>query len=91
MIVQLANIILRQANKTSAPRAYLEDLITAKFTDASAQGGNIVATTVNGKSVNLQTMPGYNARDIMMAAELALSCLESGLTRVPRQTFVVLR
>jgi ribosome-associated translation inhibitor RaiA len=91
VVVSLANILLRQAEKTGNTRAYLDDLITAKFTDVSAQGGNIIGTTVNGKSVQLQIQAGASARDIMVAAELALSCLERGLTRVPRQTYGLLR
>ncbi len=91
MIVQLANILIRQANKTLNARQYLDDLITAKFTSVNAQTGQITATTVNGKSMTLQAMPGASLRDIMMASELALSALERGLQVVPRQTYVLLR
>lgn len=91
MVVTLANILLRQAEKTQNARAYLDDLITAKFTDLNSQTGQIVGTTVNGKSVQLQALPGASLADIMAAAELALSCLERGLTRVPRQTYPLFR
>lgn len=91
MVVTLANVLLRQAEKTANARAYLDDLITSKFTDVNAQNGQIVSTTVNGKTLNLQAMPGTTLADIMAAAELALSCLERGLTRVPRQAINLLR
>ena len=91
MIVQLANILIRQANKTSNARAYLDDIITSKLATASAQGGVIVSTSVNGKSVTFQAMPGTTIADFMAAAELALSALEAGLTRVPRSTLGYLR
>jgi ribosome-associated translation inhibitor RaiA len=91
MVVQLANIIIRQAEKTQNARAYIDELITAKFTTVNAQNGQIVGTTVNGKTLNLQAMPGTSLADIMSAAELALSTLERGLNRVPRQTSVLFR
>lgn len=91
MIVTLANILLRQAEKTQNARGYLDDLLTAKWSDLNSQTGQIVGTTVNGKSLTLQAMPGASLADIMSAAELALSCLERGLNRVPRQTYVVFR
>jgi len=91
VLVTLSNILLRQANKTENPRAYLDDLITAQFTSISAQGGLITATSVNGKSLQLQIMPGTSARDVMVAAEMALSCLEAGLRSVPRQTYTLIR
>ena len=91
VLVTLANILLRQANKTENPRAYLDDLITAKFTSVAAQGGAITATTVNGKSLQLQVLPGTSTRDIMIAADMALSCLERGLRGVPRQTMALIR
>lgn len=91
MIVTLANVLIRQANKTASPREYLDSLITSKLTTASAQGGVIISTSVNGKSVTFQAMPGTTVADFMTAAELALTALERGLTRVPRQTYGVLR
>jgi hypothetical protein len=91
MVVQLANIIIRQAEKTQNARAYIDELITAKFTTVNAQNGQIVGTTVNGKTLNLQAIPGTSLADIMSAAELALSTLECGLSRVPRQTSTLFR
>ncbi len=91
MIRQLANILLRQAEKTQNPRAYLDDLITSKVTTASAQGGVIISTTVNGKSVTFQAVPGTTIADFMSAALLALEALECGLNRVPSSTYGVLR
>ena len=91
MIVTLANVLIRQANKTANPRDYLDSLITSKLTSASAQGGVITSTSVNGKSVTFQAVPGTTVADFMNAAELALSALEAGLTRVPRQTYGALR
>ena len=91
MIVQLANILIRQANKTNNPRDYLDDLITSKLTTASGQGGVITSTSVNGKSVTFQAVPGTTVADFMNAAELALQALEAGLIRVPRNTYGLLR
>lgn len=91
MIVTMANILLRQANKTQNARQYLDDLLVAKFNTMSAQGGVITGTTVNGKSLTLQVLPGSSTRDIMVAAQLALSALERGLTVVPRQTYTAIR
>lgn len=91
MIVMTANILLRQANKTQNARTYLDDIITAKFDTLSAQGGVITGTTVNGKSLTLQALPGVSTRDVMVAAQLALSALECGLTVVPRQTYTAIR
>lgn len=91
MIVQLANILIRQANKTNNPRAYLDDLITSKLTTASGQGGVITSTSVNGKSVTFQAATGTTVADFMNAAELALQSLEAGLLRVPRNTYGLLR
>lgn len=91
MIRILANILLRQAEKTQNPRQYLDDLITSKVTTASAQGGVIISTTVNGKSVTFQAVPGTTIADFMVAADLALRALECGLTSVPSTTWGVMR
>jgi hypothetical protein len=91
MIVQLANILIRQAQKTQNARAYLDELITSKLTATSAQGGVIISTSVNGKSVTFQAQAGTTVADFMNAAELALTALEAGLTRVPRQTYAFFR
>jgi hypothetical protein len=91
MIRILANVLLRQAQKTSNPRAYLDELITAKVTTASSQGGVIISTTVNGKSATFQAVPGTTIADFMSASLLALEALECGLDRVPSMTYGVLR
>lgn len=91
MLVQFANILLRQAGKTENPRQYLDDLITSKLSSLTALGGNITSTTVNGKSVTIQAPAGMSLSDQLAAAELALGCLERGLKVVPRTTYGVLR
>lgn len=91
MIRVLANVLLRQANKTANPQAYLDELITSKVTTASSQGGVIISSTVNGKSVTFQAMPGTTIADFMSAALLALEALECGLSRVPSTTYGVTR
>jgi hypothetical protein len=87
----LANIILRQAEKQQNPRQYLDDLIASKLTTVSGQGGAIISTTVNGKSVTFQAIPGTTIADYLNAAMLALQALECGLTRVPSTTWAVMR
>ncbi len=91
MVVQLANIMLRKAANTANSRQYLLDIIDAKFDSVNAQSGQIVATTVNGKSMTLQALPGMNLAQFLAAAELAISSLEAGLDTVPRSTFAVVR
>jgi hypothetical protein len=92
VVAQLANILIRQANKTDNPRAYLDNLIAGKVTLTSGgTSGAILSTTVNGKSVTYQSVPGVTVSDYMAAAELALSYLEAGFTRVHRQTLSVFR
>ena len=91
MVRILANVLLRQAEKTENPRSYLDDIITAKVTSISAQGGVIISTTVNGKSATFQAMPGTTVADFMSAALLALQALECGLHTVPSSTYGVTR
>ena len=91
MIRILANVLLRQAQKTSNPRDYLDTIITSKVTTASVQGGVIISTSVNGKSATFQAVPGTTVADFMSAANLALEALECGLTRVPSTTWGVTR
>lgn len=91
MIRLLANALLRQAEKTQNSRAYLDELITSKVTTASGQGGVIISTTVNGKSVTFQAVPGTTIADFMAAGMLALEALECGLSRVPSSTWGVMR
>lgn len=91
MVVQLANVFLRRARNTSNARQYLLDIIDAKADSVVTQTGQIIGTTVNGKSLTLQSIPGANLAHVLAAAELALSTLESGLASVPRSTFPVVR
>lgn len=91
MIRILANALLRQAEKQQNPRQYLDDLLAAKLTTASGQGGVIISTTVNGKSVTFQAVPGTTIADFMSAALMALQALECGLSSVPSTTWAVTR
>lgn len=91
MVVTLANVLLRISETQANQRQYLLDLISAKFADINTQNGQITSTSVNGKSMTLQGAPGASLAQTMAAAELALSCLERGLNRVPRQTYAVAR
>lgn len=91
MIVTIANSLIRRAKKEANPRAYLEDILDVKLTAVMTQGGAITGTTVNGKTLTLQVIPGASIADVMTAAELALSSLEAGLDKVPRQTLAVIR
>ncbi len=91
-MVTLANVLLRLAeSQPGGARQYLLDLITAKFGAINTQNGQITSTSVNGKSMTLQAVPGASLAQTLAAAELALSALERGLTRVPRQTQGVAR
>ena len=90
--VTLGRIYLRQANKTQNARAYLDDLITARLaTLSSQQGGTIVSTTVNGKSVTYQALDGCAIDGQLRALELAQQALESGLPTIPTSTWGVTR
>lgn len=89
--VTLANAMLRIAETQPNARQYLMDILTSKFTDVNAQNGQIVATTVNGKSMTLQATAGTSLADILQAAEMALSYLEAGFRRVPRSSYAVVR
>lgn len=91
MVVTLANIMLRQAEKTANARQYVDDLITSTFSTIGAQGGMIIGTSVNGKTMTLQALPGMTQAHYVAAAELALSSLEAGLTRVPRTSYAISR
>jgi hypothetical protein len=91
MLRILANALLRQAAKEQNPRQYLDDILASKVTTASGQGGVIVSTTVNGKSVTFQAVPGTTIADFMAASLMALEALECGLSRVPSSTWGVTR
>lgn len=89
----LTSILLRQARLANQadPRSWLEDLQTTKWTDVNAQNGQIIGTALNGKSVNLQALPGTTIFDLMAATELALQTLEAGFIAPPTETRVNLR
>lgn len=76
----LVKILLRQAliNNPSNPLQWLEDLQTTKWTSVSAQNGQIIGSSVNGKSVTLQMIPGTNITDIVQATEVAMQFIEAG-------------
>ena len=89
----LVKILIRQArtNQPGNPIAWLETLQTAKWTDMTAQNGQIVATSVNGKSVSLQALPGTSIADIINATELAIETLEAGLDAPSTKSAVLFR
>ncbi|NBW23279.1 MAG: hypothetical protein EBR82_86575 [Caulobacteraceae bacterium] len=89
----LVSILLRQArnNNPGNPRTWLEDLQSTKWTDVSAQNGQIVGTALNGKSITIQALPGASIADILTASELALQTLEAGLTGPSNETRAFLR
>lgn len=89
----LVSILLRQArrNNASNPRKWLEDLQASKWTDMSAQNGQIVGTALNGKSITVQALPGTTIADLIMATELALQTIDAGFTAPVSQTAAFLR
>jgi len=91
MLALLANILLRQAEKTDNPADYLDALVTSQYTTVSGNGGIIISASVNGKSTTLQMQDGTSPRDIMLAASMALEAMEAGLRRVPTTTVAMLR
>jgi len=76
----IVSVLLRQArrNNASQPEKWLEDLQATKWTSVSAQNGQIIGTSVNGKSVSIQVLPGTSIADLMINTELALQILEAG-------------
>lgn len=78
----LVQILIRRAiaNQPSNPRGWLMDLQAAKWTSVKTQNGQIIGTSANGKSVNLQALPGITLADLLTATELALQTIEAGLT-----------
>ncbi len=78
----LVQILIRRAiaNQPADPRGWLMDLQASKWTSVNAQTGQIVGTSVNGKSVTLQALPGINLADLLQATEIALQTVEAGLT-----------
>lgn len=89
----LVKILIRQAKKAQPgnPVAWLEALQSAKWADMSAQNGQIVATSVNGKSVSLQALPGTSIADILTATEVAIETLEAGLDAPPTSSYAAFR
>ncbi len=89
---QLANIYLRRATVQTNPREYLDDLLTERLaTLTNQQGGTIISTTVNGKSVTYQTLPGAGPDAQVTAVLMALEALECGLGRISSTTWAVMR
>ena len=76
----LVQILIRRAiaAQPSDPRQWLLDLQLTKWTSVNSQNGQIIGTSVNGKSVNLQATPGTSLADLMNATEVALQCIEGG-------------
>lgn len=89
----LVQILLRRAreNNESDPRQWLLDLQATKWSSVNTQNGQIIGTSVNGKSVSLQVLPGISLAELLMGTELALQQLESGATRVHTASVAVLR
>ena len=89
----LAQILLRQAQiaQPSDPRDWLVDLQTTKWTAVNRQNGQIIGTSVNGKSVNLQAIPNTTIADLMMATEVAIQTLDAGLTSPRSESYAMFR
>lgn len=89
----LVNILLRQArrNNPSNPRKWLEDLQASKWSDMSAQNGQIVGTALNGKSITIQALPGTTIYDIIQATEDAITTLDAGFNSAVTQSAGFLR
>lgn len=89
----LVQILIRQAlrNNEANPREWLEDLQATKWTSVNTQSGQIIGTSVNGKSVNLQALPGINLADVIMATELAIQTLDAGMMSPRSESYGILR
>lgn len=89
----LVQILLRRAREEnpSDPLAWLLALQSTKWTGVNTQNGQIIGTSVNGKSVSLQALPGTTIGDLLGASELALQTLEAGLTGPVSTSTAVLR
>ena len=89
----LVQILLRRAREENQadPRQWLLDLQTTQWTNVNTQNGQIVGTNVNGKSVQLQALPGITLADLFGATELAIQCLEAGMTGPRAYSVGVLR
>jgi hypothetical protein len=91
MVQLLARIIRRQADKEQDPRAYLDALLTSKFDALSDNGGQIVSTTVNGKSTTLSIPSGASQADFLLAVGLALDAYDKGISRMGNSAQVIFR
>lgn len=89
----LVSILIRQAIRAQPgnPRGWLDDLQATKWTAVSAQNGQIIGTSVNGKTVQLQALPGTSIADIMGATELAIQHFDAGLLTPRTETVACLR
>lgn len=89
----LVQILMRQARTASPsnPIGWLEDLQTTKWNAINAQNGQIIGTSVNGKTVQLQALPGTSIADIIMATELAIQTYEAGLAQPRSESVAFLR
>jgi hypothetical protein len=78
----LVKVLIRQAlrNNPANPRDWLDDLQATKWTSVNTQSGQIIGTSVNGKTVQLQALPGINLEQVIFAIELAIETLDAGLT-----------
>jgi hypothetical protein len=92
MLRILVKILLRQANAQSPedPAGWLTALQLAKWNAVNAQNGQITGTMVNGKSVTLSVSGAFSLADILNASEIALQCVEQGLSSLPSRTQAVL-
>lgn len=77
----LVRVLLRLAEKQDDPISYLEDLLTAKFTLVSENGGSLVNASVNGKSYSFSVPAGFDQGAILTAIEQALTSAEQGQFR----------
>ena len=89
----LVKILIRQAlrNNEANPREWLEDLQATKWTALNSQNGQIIGTSVNGKTVNLQALPGTTIADLIGATEMALETIDAGLTSPRDESLAFLR
>ena len=89
----LVKILIRQArtNQPGNPVAWLADLQADLYADFIAQKGQIIGTSVNGKSVSIQALQGMNFKDVIDATELAIETLEAGLDAPSTRSAVLFR
>lgn len=75
----LVSTLLRRAiaEAPADPRTWLMNVQAACWNSMNTQGGQIVSSTVNGKSVTL-SLAGTSRDEIMKACEVALQAMDSG-------------